>query len=257
MYESIADAYDRLDEWIVENWGEKPPTVRADFLRDLWAGQDRPVRSVLEVCCGTGLVLEQVALRGFDVTGLDGSREMLQYAAKRLGSGTELFHSRLPRIPHAGRKFDAVISSGAAFNYMSGEEELARTFRSVAGVLRPGGSFVFDILSRKMMEEHCGSDVWAADLGEFAFIWTFANAPSGDFCDATYTQFLRLNGDAEKPHTYSRSREEHRLHTLDRQVVRAAARSAGLVEEGLYDNYALRSAHADTLYETWSFVLPG
>jgi SAM-dependent methyltransferase len=250
-YEAIADAYDRLDDWIVENWGEKPRPERADFLAALWKQRPAPVRTVLEICCGTGLMLEQMALRDFEISGLDRSAAMLRHARKRLGEQVPLIHAELPDIPTEER-FDAVISPGAALNYMASDADLAATFRSVAGVLRPGGSFVFDILGRAMMDDHVGSTVWAADLGELAFIWEFVNAPSGEYCDATYTQFLKLPG--EDSSRYGRAVEVHRLFAQEPEAVRRAALAAGFTDIHVFDNYTGRPADDATLYETWSFT---
>ncbi|MGA5699703.1 methyltransferase domain-containing protein [Peterkaempfera bronchialis] len=251
LYDAIADAYDRLDDWIVREWGEKPRPERADFLERFWADRPDAVRSVLEVCCGTGLMLEQLALRGFKVTGLDRSAAMLDHARKRLGDEVPLLHAELPSIP-VDRRFDAVISPGAAFNYLPGEDDLAATFRAVAEVLRPGGSFVFDILSRTMMDGHAGRSVWAADLGDLAFIWEFSNSPSGGYCDATYTQFLRHEAELEGP--YTRTRELHRLYPLDPEMIRRVARDCGFTDPAVHDNYTPEPAHDATLYETWTFT---
>ncbi|MDX3852391.1 class I SAM-dependent DNA methyltransferase [Streptomyces sp. AK02-01A] len=251
LYDAIADAYDRLDDWIVSEWGEKPRPERADFLQKYWASRFPAVRNVLEICCGTGLMLEQLALRGFEVSGLDRSAAMLGHARERLGPEVPLVLAELPSIP-VSRQFDAVISSGAALNYMSGEDDLAATFRSVAGVLRPGGSFVFDILGRAMMDGHAGSDVWAADLGDLAFIWEFENAPSGDYCDATYTQFLHREGNPAD--SYEKTIELHRLYVLDPELIRRVARDSGFIDTAVHDNYTDGPAHDATLYETWTFT---
>ncbi|MFJ6213534.1 class I SAM-dependent DNA methyltransferase [Streptomyces sp. NPDC092296] len=251
LYDVIADAYDRLDDWIVSTWGEKSRPERADFLKGLWEGRPGGVRSVLEVCCGTGLMLEQLAQRGFEVAGLDRSAPMLGHARMRLGVDVPLLHAELPSIP-ADRRFDAVLSSGAGFNYLSGEEDLAATFRAVADVLRPGGSFVFDILSPAMIDGHAGRRVWAADLGDLAFVWEFKNSPSGDYSDATYTQFLRH--EAEPEGRYTRTRELHRLYVLDSKTIRRAAHDCGFVDTAVLDNYTAAPAHEGTLYETWTFT---
>ncbi|HEX5741059.1 MAG TPA: class I SAM-dependent methyltransferase [Pilimelia sp.] len=250
-YEAIADAYDRLDDWIIENWGEQPRPVRADFLCALWADRPGGVADVLEICCGTGLMLEQLALRDRAVAGLDRSAAMLRHARKRLGDDVPLVEAELPAIP-LDRRFDAVISCGAALNYLSCPRDVTATFQSVARVLRPGGSFVFDVLGRSMLDDHVGSTVWAADLGDLAFIWEFADGPAGAYCDATYTQFLHREGAPAE--VYDRAVETHRLYPLNPEVVRRAAAAAGLVDVRVYDNYTRAPAHADTLYETWTFT---
>ncbi len=251
MYGSIADIYDRLDDWIVDNWHEKPVPERVAFLRDWWAKQGGEVRHVLDLCCGTGSVLAELARAGHTVTGLDQSPEMLGYARQRLADEPQLVRAALPEIPLRPASVDAVCSTGAALNYTASEEDLSAVFAGVHRVLRPGGTFVFDILSRHMLTEHAGRQVWAEDQDDFAFVWEFTN-PTDEYSDAYYTQFLRQGGPGSD--TYVRTRERHRLYVLDPAVIRRSAQRAGLTHTGTLDNYTNAPAHERTLYETWAFL---
>ncbi|HEX5741060.1 MAG TPA: class I SAM-dependent methyltransferase [Pilimelia sp.] len=252
-YAATADTYDRLARWAVAQWGESPRAHMVDFMQRLWSGRPTPVAQVLEVCCGTGLVLEQLRGRGYAVTGLDRSAAMLAQARARLGPGVPLVRAELPDIPLAAGRFDAVVCPAAALNYMPDRAALRATFDSVAAVLRPGGTFVFDLLSRGRLETGFAR-VWAGDLGDLAFIWRFTHDPAGGHSDLAYTQFLRRTGD--HPPGYAATRELHRLYVLDRQVVRRAAAAAGFTDVAVWDNYSSRPAGATTDYETWTLTRP-
>jgi ubiquinone/menaquinone biosynthesis C-methylase UbiE len=43
-----------------------------------------PGARILDVCCGTGTVAQELVSRGFTVTGIDASEEMLRYAVKEV-----------------------------------------------------------------------------------------------------------------------------------------------------------------------------
>jgi predicted TPR repeat methyltransferase len=45
----------------------------ASFLRELWSGDPEGVRSVLDLCCGTGLLAGELIARGYRVVGVDAS----------------------------------------------------------------------------------------------------------------------------------------------------------------------------------------
>ena len=59
---------------------------RADFVEKLFLRAKRPVRSLLDLACGTGTMTELFARRGYTVTGVDYSPEMLAQAQQKLAA---------------------------------------------------------------------------------------------------------------------------------------------------------------------------
>ncbi|MFF5565115.1 methyltransferase domain-containing protein [Streptomyces sp. NPDC012623] len=252
-YTTVAETYDRLGELVTTGLGEKLHHDKADFLTGLWSDSAPPVESVLELACGTGLMLQELVERGHRVVGLDRSEAMLTQARSRLGPDVPLLCATLPDIP-VDQHFDAVISPGASLNYLT-ETELAATFRSVAATLRPGGLFVFDVLSPAGMGGRGGGRVLAGDFDDMAFILAFANSPDGDSYEMTWTQFVRMESEAAAP--YLKSVERHQVYGVGPETIRASADACGLVEQGVYDNYVFRPSDDATLVQTWVFRLPG
>lgn len=78
-YEPLAAAYDGLTEDVGY---EK----RADYLEKLFARSRIPVRTVLDLACGTGTMTWLLTGRGYEMIGADMSEEML--AAAMMKSGT-------------------------------------------------------------------------------------------------------------------------------------------------------------------------
>ncbi|AEW99339.1 class I SAM-dependent DNA methyltransferase [Streptantibioticus cattleyicolor] len=255
-YAHLAPAYDRLVDWVVTERGECPRGRIADFLAEYWGGRPRPVRTVLEVCCGTGLTLAELAGRGYAVTGLDRSAAMLEQAARRLGPDVPLVQAQLPSIP-LRPGFDAVISAAAGLNYLPDETALTETLAAVARVLAPGGTFVFDLLSTTLLErsfDPAAPRVQGAELEDVSYLWTFETPPSRAHFDLTYVQFLR-RPDAPGQ-TYVKTREVHRMYPVPQEAVRRAADRAGFTDVAVHDNYGPHRAGPETLYETWTLALP-
>lgn len=252
-YDTVAATYDRLGELVIASWGEKPHSDKAEFLAKLWSDGVTPVKDVLELACGTGLMLEQLAERGYRAVGLDRSAAMLGHARDRLGPDMPLVQAELPDIP-LDQDFDAIVSPGSSLNYLT-EAELAATFRSVKAKLRPGGVFAFDILAPETMGGPGGHDTLAGDFDDLAFILTYAGRPGEARCDMTWTQFRRTASDPAAP--YVKTVEHHRLYRLTARMVRAAAHDCGLTEQGVYDNYTLRPLDDTTAVQTWVFRRPG
>jgi SAM-dependent methyltransferase len=107
--------------------------------------------TVLDLCCGDGRVAAALVQRGFRVTGVDGSEEMLSYARRRV-RGAE-FVLADARTFTMDATFDAVISTFDSLNHVMSDRDLRRVFKRVSKVLRPSGCFAFDLNNQRAYEE--------------------------------------------------------------------------------------------------------
>jgi SAM-dependent methyltransferase len=124
------------------DWDTPAGRVRAARRAGLFVEHGRlgPGRLALELGCGTGLFLEQVARSGAAVTGLDLSAELLAQARARCAG---LPHARLVRgnaeqTAFPAASFDVVYGSSVLHHL-----DTAAAAREVARLLRPGGRLVF------------------------------------------------------------------------------------------------------------------
>jgi SAM-dependent methyltransferase len=107
----------------------------------------RPVRSVLDLGCGTGGHSLRLGARGFDVAGVDLSPHMLGEAkAKTVGlSGKVSFYLADIRDVRLDRAFDAAIMMFAVLGYQRENADVHRALSSARRHLRPGGLLVADV----------------------------------------------------------------------------------------------------------------
>ncbi len=98
---------------------------------------------ILDLCCGTGQLAGLLHDRGYNVTGLDGSTEMLRYAREN-APGVEFVLADARAFNHT-EKFDAVISVFDSLNHIMSLDGLTDAFISVYNVLYEGGIFFFDL----------------------------------------------------------------------------------------------------------------
>src|SRR5918997_7163223 len=75
-YDPFAWIYDRYWSCAV------PPQILTVIDRLLVPSLPRGA-AILDLCCGTGYTCAELTKRGFEVTGLDGSKEMLRHARRR------------------------------------------------------------------------------------------------------------------------------------------------------------------------------
>ncbi|HEX6360372.1 class I SAM-dependent methyltransferase [Actinophytocola sp.] len=119
-----------------------PEAVREEDVRLLG---DVAGRDVLEVGCGSAPCARWLATEGARVTALDLSAGMLRYAAaanEATGIDVPLIRANAERLPFATETFDIACSAFGAIPFVA---DLAGTFREIARVLRPGGSWVFAV----------------------------------------------------------------------------------------------------------------
>jgi demethylmenaquinone methyltransferase/2-methoxy-6-polyprenyl-1,4-benzoquinol methylase len=91
---------------------------------------------VLDVATGTGLVAAELARRGYAVTGVDQSPQMLERARQRFGSRVELVEASAESLPFEDARFDHLT-----FTYlMRYVEDPGAALHELARVVRPGGA---------------------------------------------------------------------------------------------------------------------
>jgi SAM-dependent methyltransferase len=237
------EAYSRLagvyDEIVVDpchaQW--------ASFLDALWSTDPACVRSVLDVCCGTGLLARELIARGYRLVGVDASEAMLDVARERLGPGVVLSRMTLPDLTIEGL-FDAAVCTFDGLNYLT-LEELRLTMSEIALHLRPGGWFVFDLHTAGMMEFTISNPVVAGEADGNAFVIRSVVDPGARTCDTSIELTRARDGDAFS--------EQHRQYFHSDAEVGSALRDAGFVVIAVSEEYTHRPVQsAETLRATWT-----
>ncbi len=98
---------------------------------------------ILDLCCGTGHLASRLSRRGFRVTGLDGSAEMIRFARENAPNAHFIVGDARTRRFRCC--FDAAISTGDSMNHILDINDLALVFANVHRALCPGGLFGFDM----------------------------------------------------------------------------------------------------------------
>ena len=134
MYQDFAEIYDALmNDVDYESWAEHYTRLLSIF--GIRGGK------VCECACGTGGLTLPLRRRGFQMTGVDLSREMLwQAAQKARKNGMNIpFVQQDMRSLNLHKPVDAVIATCDGVNYLMTEEDLLSFFRAAKRAIRPGG----------------------------------------------------------------------------------------------------------------------
>ncbi|HEX9620807.1 MAG TPA: class I SAM-dependent methyltransferase [Polyangiaceae bacterium] len=106
---------------------------------------------VLELGCGTGRVLLEVARRGVACTGLDSSEAMLNVLREKPGAEKlELHRTAMQNFDFGARRFALVFSAFRAFQHLYGVDEQLACLERVRRHLAPGGRFAFDVFCPRL-----------------------------------------------------------------------------------------------------------
>jgi len=135
-YDAIASMYHALwFDWYL------PSALPA--LERLFFGRVPTGARVLDVCCGSGHVTKELVRRGYDVTGVDNSAELIALAKQHLPSAR--FYMQDVRNLHLPERYQAALSTFDSLNHILTLPELRTAFRAIQNQLQPGGIFVFDM----------------------------------------------------------------------------------------------------------------
>ncbi len=254
-YNAVARIYDRLNSDI--DYAAWADFFEACFDRFLPA---RP-SLVLDLACGTGSMTLELAARGYDMIGVDGSADMLAEAYNRA--------SGLPRLlflQQDMREFELYGTVGAvtccldSLNYLLSPDDLVRCFATVHNYLDPGGLFLFD-MNTPYKFSHVYADnayiledelVWdeGEETEERAAVfcgWQNDYHPDTQICDFSLSIFEELpNG------SYRRSDEHQQERCYALSEILDALKAAKLEPLGVWQDFGFASP--DDTAERWYFA---
>ena len=109
--------------------------------------QGIPVRTALDLACGTGVLCRILKAAGIESRGMDFSSGMIDIARQES-----------PEIPYdvadmilyrPDVQFDLVTCTGDALNHIPDLSDVEKIFANIHAYLAPGGYFVFDLLDER------------------------------------------------------------------------------------------------------------
>lgn len=226
-YTWLADSYDLLTTDVdYPRW--------ADYIEWHFSRQPGPVRRVVELACGTGSLTRILAQRGYEMTAVDLSADMLSVADQKCGGLPVLFlcqdMSRLALMEQA----DAMICCLDSVNYVTRPGALRRAFQRVYRYLRPGGLFLFDAKTPQALEEADGQ-VYLDETEEVYCVWRGEYSPRRRICGYGIDLFRR-----RPDGTWDRGGEYHEEYAYTPEELEEHLRQAGFQQIRRYGDLKKR-----------------
>ena len=186
-YDVIASVYNKFNtETDYRKW--------TDYLVNCFTRYSGPagIRSVLELGCGTGNITIELAKRGYDMTALDSSDEMLSIADHRVREeglkNILLIRSDMASFELYGT-VDCIICCLDGINHLYRKDDILSCFWLVSNYLSDGGLFIFDLNTPyKFKTEYAGHDYIFEDP-DTTCLWQNFMSNNDEVCDFMMTVF--------------------------------------------------------------------
>lgn len=191
-YETLAAMYDALmDDVDYEAW--------ADYIDRMLQKHGGPGKRLLDLGCGTGCISIPLAQRGYQVTGVDISEEMLA-AAREKSRALQLDIdwrkqdlTSLQLFDEAGNEmvFDAAIATFDVFNHLTDPEDLQMLFHTLNPLLTDEGVLLFDVQTPYKLREYLGNHIFTLHRDDVEYMWENHFDEETQICTMNITFFLR------------------------------------------------------------------
>ncbi len=166
-FTSIAPYYDQLMQDInYELW--------VDYIEELFELFNVSPKRILDVGCGTGNPTLILASRGYEVVGVDSSKEMLEVAREKSRNmpNVRFYHGDARNFTLDDEEpFDAAISLFDSLNNITTEGELLSAFSAVFEHLKHKAPFLFDLNTIYALENYWSDKIRVREQGELVSIW--------------------------------------------------------------------------------------
>ncbi len=229
-YEFLAGCYDTFTADVdYVRW--------CDYLERHFKRGKLPVHTVLDLACGTGSLTCLLAQRGYDMTGVDLSEEMLAIAMEK-GRALEepplFLHQSMDKLDLYDT-VDACVCCLDSVNYVTRPSVLKRAFERVHLFLTPGGMFIFDINTPEKLKNLDGQ-LFMDESEDAACIWRAEYSSRRRICTYGIDIFTRVEGDL-----WQREEEIHEEYAYTPEELTEYLHRAGFVDVKQFGNLVMRS----------------
>ena len=207
IYDLLAPFYDAINADLdYHKW--------ADFIEQILKKEckERP-ELVLDLGCGTGKMTLELANRGYDMTGIDYSPEMLDIArnaAEDEGHDVLWLCQDMREFELYGT-VDAAVCCLDCINHLEDIDDLDKCFSLVHNYLIPDGIFIFDINGRYKFENIYADNTFTMEEEGGVCVWENFYDADSRMCDFYITLFKEC--DDGRYERYDETQTE-RMYTL-------------------------------------------
>lgn len=215
-------------------YADKDYPKEADYISRLCKRYSPEAASILNIGCGTGRHDELIRAKGYSVSGVDRSEEMLECARAR-GAGTyTLGDFRTFRL---GQQFDVVMALFHVVSYLPENSDVIQAFNTAYEHLKDGGLFLFDCwygpgvltdLPRVRVKRLSSGEISLLRIAEPVM------HPEGNLVNVNYQIYMQDTSSG----IIDEFQESHRMRYFFRPELEMICSLTGMSIEGYYDGFS-------------------
>lgn len=203
-----------------------------------WAHKYRPeISQVCELGCGTGTISWKLSGRGYQVTAVDQSTNMLSIARAKAdvlpeSANPPFFVQQDMTKLELIQVYDLFLSTGDALNYIS-PEQLGDVFQSVRDYLVMDGLFIFDLNTEHKFKKTIGNRIITEIEEDYCYLWE--NYYDQKQKTNHYIVDYFIQGQSGQ---YHRTQENHMEYVHSMKRVLEVSKEYGFELVASYDDYS-------------------
>lgn len=217
IYGLLAPFYDAFNEDIdYSAW--------ADFIEDIIKREYKngSPELLLDLGCGTGSMTIELAKRGYDMTGVDYSTEMLDIARSRAVDAG--FTDGILWLCQDMREFelygtvDVAVCCLDGINHIVNAKDLSKVLYLVHNYLSPDGLFIFDVNGKHKFETVYADETYVMENSGAVCVWQNYYNRNSRICDFYITLFEEDEDGRYIRHDELQSERMYTLRSLKRAL---------------------------------------
>lgn len=230
-YDFLAGCYDRLTY-------DVDYSAWADYIEKHVRKNPLPGNTVLDLACGTGSLTRELALRGYEMIGVDRSPEMLAQAAEKNRGVSPIepifLCQSMEKLDLYGT-IDACVCCLDSVNYVTDPQKLRRAFARVHLFLTPGGLFLFDINTPEKLQALNGQ-VFLDENEDTYCVWRAELSKRSQIC-SYFMDIFRLDPTTGQ---WDRGEELHRERAYSVPELTSLLEEAGFIDIRTFGELKMR-----------------
>ena len=198
MYSALAGVYDRLAyDFDYAQWADRYISLLKRHGGDL--------HEIVDMGCGTGTLGIELSKRGYKITAMDLSGDMLSVASdKARKAGQRIAFSKQDMrhfaVPHL---VDGIFCACDGVNYLTKDEGAISFFNCARAALKKGGALAFDVSGPEKLQGMARQQRFFEETDDCAYIWV--NQMEGSILTLEISFYIKCDDGR-----YERFHETHR-----------------------------------------------
>lgn len=234
-YSDFAYVYDSLmhSDIDYEKW--------ADYIENLFDMYGVNPDLVCDLACGTGNITIPLARRGYNMTGVDISEDMLSIAREKADGLDILFLNQSMTNLDLYGTMGAFLCMIDGINYILPPKSLLKLFTRIKTCfIDKGGLFIFDISTEHKLKNVIGSNTFVHCSEKIFYTWQNRYIENKKLSDMFLTFFVKQG------ENYKRFEERHLQRAHSAEELTAILKMAGFANVDTYDELSFSPPREDS-----------